>query len=118
MAGLCLGSGIVVRLVEFGLSPAFAVLFLPSQNLLHQGSLACPVLCARILAWFLDGVPRRLFWLTHGQILFQPGVFGSVPSQIHRLARPPAALMPGDIASHRQQWHTIRGMTARSGWAP
>jgi hypothetical protein len=110
MAGLSLRSGILVRLVEFGLNPAFAVLFLPSQNLRHQGGLARLVLCAKILAWFPAGAARRLFWLTHGQILLQPGVFGSVPSQIHRLARPPAALMPGDIASHRQQWHTTRGI--------
>ena len=109
MAGLCPGSGILVRLVEFGLNPAFAVLFLPSQDLLHQGSLACLVRYARILAWFLAGAARRLFWLTHGQILLQPGVIGSVHSQIHRLARPPAVLMPGDIASHRQQWHTMHG---------
>jgi len=116
MAGLCPGSGILVRLVEFGLHPAFAVLFLPSQDLLHQGSLSCLVLYARILAWFLAGAARRLSWLTHGQILLQPGVFGSVPSQpsqIHRLARLPAALMPGHIGSHWQQWHTTRG---RSGW--
>ena len=101
MAGLCPGSGILVRLVEFGLNPAFAVLFLPSQDLLHQGGLAGLVLYAGILAWFPAGAARRLFWLTHAKILLQPGVFGSVPSQIHRLARPPAALMPGDIASHR-----------------
>jgi hypothetical protein len=112
MAGLCLGSGTLVRLVEFGLNPAFAMLFLPSQDLVHQGSLACLVLYARILAWFPAGAARRLFWLTHGQILLQPGDFGSAPRQIHRLARPPAALMPGDIASHQQQWHTIHGMSA------
>jgi hypothetical protein len=110
MAGLSLRSGILVRLVEFGLHPAFAVLFLPSQDLLHQGSLACLVRYAEILVWFLAGAARRLFWLTHGQILLQPGVFGSVPSQIHRLARPPAALMPGGIASHRQQWRTTSGI--------
>jgi hypothetical protein len=103
MPGLCPGPGILVCLVEFGLNSAFAVLFLPSQNILHQGSLACLVLYARILAWLLAGAVRRLFWLTHDQILLQPGVLGSLPSQIHRLARPPAALMPGDIASRRQQ---------------
>jgi hypothetical protein len=110
MAGLSLRSGILVRLVEFGLNPAFAVLFLPSQDLLHQGSLACLILYARILAWFPAGAARRPFWLTHDQILLQPGIFGSLPSQIHRLARPLAAFMPGDMASHQQQWHTIRGM--------
>jgi hypothetical protein len=108
MPGLCLGSGILVRFVEFGLNPAFAMLFLSSYDLLHRGSLACLVLYAKILAWFLAGAARRLFWLTHGQILLQPGVFDSVPRQIHRLARRPAAPMPGDITSHRQQWHTTR----------
>ena len=116
MAGLCLGSGILVRLVELGLNPAFAMLFLPSQDLLHRGNLACIVLYARILAWFPAGAARRLFWLTHGQILLQPGVFDSVPRQIHRPAPPPAAPMPGDIASHRQQWHTIRGRRVQSGF--
>jgi hypothetical protein len=101
VAGLCPRSGIFVRLVEFGLNPTFAVLFLRSQNLPHQGSLACLVLYVRVLAWILAGAARHLFWVTHGRILLQPGVFGSVPSQIHRLARPPAALMPGDIAVHR-----------------
>ena len=115
MAGLGLRSGILIRLVEFGLNPAFAVLFLPSQDLLHQGSLACLVLYARILAWFPAGAARRLFWLTHGQILLQPGVFGSLPSQIHRPARPLAAFMRGDMASHQQQWHTIRGRRVRLG---
>jgi hypothetical protein len=110
MAGLSLRPGILVRLVEFGLNSTFAVLFLPSQDLLHQGGLACLILYAKILAWFPGGVARRLFWLTHGQILLQPGVFGSVPSQIRRLARPPGALMPGDSASPRQQWHTTRGI--------
>src|SRR6266852_3251909 len=33
VAGLCPRSGIFVRLVEFGLNPTFAVLFLRSQNL-------------------------------------------------------------------------------------
>ena len=50
MAGLSLRSGILVRLVEFGLNPAFAVQFLRSQNLPHQGSLARLVLYVRILA--------------------------------------------------------------------
>lgn len=61
MAGLCLGPGIFVRLVEFGLNPAFAVLFLRSQNLPHQGGLACLVRYVRILAWFLAGAARHLF---------------------------------------------------------
>ena len=81
MARLCLGSGILIRRVEFWLNPAFAVLFLPSQDLLHQDSLACLVLYARLLAWFLAGAARRLFWLTHSQILLQPGVFGSAPAR-------------------------------------
>jgi hypothetical protein len=45
------------------------VLFLRSQNLPHQCSLACLVLYIRILAWFLAGAARHLFWLTHGRIL-------------------------------------------------
>jgi hypothetical protein len=111
--------GILVRLVEFGLNPAFAVLFLPAQDLLHQGSLACLVLQARILAWFLAGAARRLFWLTHGEILLQPGVFGSVPSQIHRLARSPSALMPGDVASRRGSgWRRIWLPYEASGGIP
>jgi hypothetical protein len=79
------------RLVETGLNPAFAVLFLRSQNLPHQAGLAFLVLCVyvRILAWFPAGAARHLFWLTHDRILLQPAVFGSIPSQIHRLARPP-----------------------------
>ena len=55
------GPGIFVRLVEFGLNPAFAVLFLRSQNLPHQGGLACLVRYVRILAWFLAGAARHLF---------------------------------------------------------
>lgn len=61
MAGLCPGPGIFVRLVEFGLNPAFAVLFLRSQNLPHQGGLACLVRYVRILAWLLAGAARHLF---------------------------------------------------------
>ena len=62
MARLSLRSGIFVRLVKFGLNPAFAVLFLRSQNLPHQGSLARLVLYVRILVWLLAGAAaRRLF---------------------------------------------------------
>ena len=62
MAGLCPGPGIFVRLVKFGLNPAFAVLFLRSQNLPHQGGLARLVLYVRILAWLLAGAAAwRLF---------------------------------------------------------
>jgi hypothetical protein len=93
VAGLCPGSGIFVRLVEFGLNPAFAVLFLRSQNLPHQSGVVCLVRYVRILAWFLAGAARHLFWLTHGRILLQPRVFGSVPSQINRRAEQPAALV-------------------------
>lgn len=100
--GLCPGSGIFAGLVEFGLNSAFAVLFLPSQNLPHHGSLAGLVLYVRILAWFVAGTARRLFWLIHGRILLQSGLSGSSPSQIHRLRDRPRlscpALMPGDIA--------------------
>jgi hypothetical protein len=69
VAGLCLGSGIFVHLVELGLNPAFAVLFLRTQNLPHQGSLAGLVQHVRVVTWFLAGAARRLFSLTHGQIL-------------------------------------------------
>jgi hypothetical protein len=68
-AGLRPGSGIFVRLVKVGVNPAFAVLFLRSQNLPHQGGLACLVRCARILAWFPTGAARRLFCITHDRIL-------------------------------------------------
>ena len=112
MAGLRPGPGIFVRLVEFGVNPAFAVLFLGSQNLPHQGSLACLVLYVWILAWFLAGAARHLFWLTHGPILLHPRGLWLSSSQIHRLARPPAALMPGDLAIHRAQGHAIRGVRA------
>jgi hypothetical protein len=86
VAGLCPGPGIFARLVEPGLNPAFAVLFLRSQNLPHQGSVARLVRCARIVAWLLAGVARHLLWLTHGLILLPPRNSGSAPSQIHRLA--------------------------------
>lgn len=129
IARLCLGLGILVRLVEFGLNPAFAVLFLPAQDLLHQGSLACLVLQARILAWFLAGAARRLFWLTHGQILLQPGAFGSVPSQIHRLATialgsharrrglPPWFGLEADLAALRGIWRHPTGAHDGGGLA-
>jgi hypothetical protein len=61
MAGLCPGPGIFVRLVKFGLNPAFAVLFLRSQNLPDQGGLARLILYVRILAWLLAGAARHLF---------------------------------------------------------
>jgi hypothetical protein len=101
VAELCLGSRIFARLVESGLNPAFAVLFLHSQNLPHQGSVARFVLYARIVAWFLAGVARHLFWLAHGLILLQPGNSGSAPSQIHRSCATAAALMARDMAIHR-----------------
>jgi hypothetical protein len=61
---------------------------LRSQNLPHQDGLAFLLLYIyvylRILAWFIAGAARHLCWLTHGQILLQPAVFGSVPSEIRR----------------------------------
>jgi hypothetical protein len=57
VAALCPGPGIFARLVEFGLDPAFAVLFLRSQNLPHQGSVARLVLYARIVAGFSPELP-------------------------------------------------------------
>jgi hypothetical protein len=60
-AGLCLGWGIFVRLVKLRLNPAFAVLFLRSQNLPHHGGLVGLLRYVRILAWFLAGTARYLF---------------------------------------------------------
>jgi hypothetical protein len=73
MAGLSLGPGILVRLVEFGLNPAFAVLFLPSQDLQYQGGLARLVLYAKILAWFPAGAGRRLGLTRRPQPRGRPG---------------------------------------------
>jgi hypothetical protein len=69
VAGLCLGSGIFVQLVEFGLNPAFTVLFLLTQNFTHQGILAGLVLHVRVGVWVSAGAARRVFSLAHGQIL-------------------------------------------------
>lgn len=73
MAGLCLGPGLFVHL-ELRLNPAFAVLFLRTQNLAHQASLAGLVQHVRAMTWFLAGNARRLFPLTHGQIHLQAGL--------------------------------------------
>jgi hypothetical protein len=46
----CLGSGLFVWLVELGVNPAFAVLFLPAQNLPHRRGLAGLVLSLSAVA--------------------------------------------------------------------
>ena len=85
MAGLCPGSGIFVHLVEPGLNPAFAVLFLRTQNLPHQGSLAGLVQHIRVVTWFLTGAARRLSSLTHDQILLQAGFqLSTMPEPLSR----------------------------------
>jgi hypothetical protein len=61
VAGLCPRSVIFVCLVEFGLNPAFAVLFLRSQNIPYQVGLVCLLRYVTILAWVLAGAARHLF---------------------------------------------------------
>lgn len=72
-------SGIFVCLVELRLNPAFAVLFLRTQNLSHHGSLA-GLQRVRAMTWFLAGASWRLFPLTHGQIHLHAGLSVSAPS--------------------------------------
>ena len=104
---LCPRPGIFVRLVEFGINPAFAVLFLRSQNLPHQGRLACLVPCAVIVAWFLAGAARHLFWLTHGRILLSSSAV-RYPAR-STVLRNRHGSMPRDIAIHRAAPRTAGG---------
>ena len=101
VTGLCLGPGLLVRLVKLGLNTAFAVPFLPPQNLPHHGSLAVLIWSLGAVIWFLAGAATRLLLLTHSQYLLQARITGSACSHRVCLARPPAALMHSKLFTHR-----------------